>query len=192
MKTATLLLFMLASIAGYSQATTVYSRLTDKVGTVPASDTITGVVKVDTAYSSTYKYLRYIGTTNIANIFTNGSIGNYGWMYVYIPSDSIVAKVMSVAAVGDATLDTFRIQVDRSIIMTGSKPLKSIKAKDFSYTWQNDGGGAGYVNGVSIVSGTNFTIGKDDIVGTSQTTWQDPIIINAGGTSFLIIERKQP
>ena len=132
---------MLASIAGYSQATTVYSRLTDKVGTVPASDTITGVVKVDTAYSSTYKYLRYIGTTNIANIFTNGSISNYGWMYVYIPSDSIMAKVMSVAAVGDATLDTFRIQVDRSIIMTGSKPLKSIKAKDFSYTWQNDGGG---------------------------------------------------
>ena len=103
-----------------------------------------------------------------------------------------MAKVMSVAAVGDATLDTFRIQVDRSIIMTGSKPLKSIKAKDFSYTWQNDGGGVGYVNGVSIVSGTNFTIGKDDIVGTSQTTWQDPIIINAGGTSFLIIERKQP
>lgn len=183
---------MLCAVIVNSQSTTLYSRLTNKTGTVPSSDTITGVVKVDTAYSSTYKYLLYISTTNIANTFPNGAIGTYGWMYIYIPSDSILAKVMSVAAIGDATLDTFRIQVLTPVVMTGSKALKSIKAKDFSYSWQNDGGGTGYINGISIVNGTNFSISKSDVEGTTQTTWQDPIIINAEGTSFLIIERKQP
>lgn len=192
MKKAIFLLLMAATCASFSQGTTVYRRITNTIGTVPASDTILGVVKVDTAYSSTYKYLRYIGTTNIANTFPSGAIGQYGWMYIYIPSDSILAKVMSVAAIGDATLDTFRIQVATAITMTGSKAFKSIKAKDYSYTWQNDGGAGGYVNGVSIVNGTRFSISKSDIEGTSQTVWQEPIIVNGEGTSFLIVERKQP
>lgn len=189
MKQIALALLLIASYAATSQQT-VYRRITASTETIPSSDTLTGVVKVDTAYSSTYKYLRYIGTTNLANVFTAGSIGNAGWMYVYIPSDSILAKVMSVAAIGDATLDTFRIQVDRAIVMTGSKAFKSIKAKDYSYSWQNDGGAVGYVNGVAVVTGTSFAISKEDIAGTSQTTWQEPVIVSAQGTSFLVIERK--
>ena len=161
--------------------------------TIPASDTITGTVKVDSAYNSNYKYLKYVGTTNLSNVFQSGAIGEKtGWMYLYIPSDSILAKVVSVAALGDATLDTFRIQVDRAITITGSKAIKSIKAKDYGYSLQNDGGADGRANNVVIKTGETLGIRLIDIQGTAPTNWQEPVIVSAGQTSFLIIERKAP
>jgi hypothetical protein len=193
MKKGLLFIILLCALSVNAQTVTqtVIRRITNTSGTIPSSDTITGVVKIDTAYSATYKYLRYIGTTNIANTFPSGAIGAYGWMYVYVPSDSCLAKVLSVAAVGDATLDTFRIQVDRIMPFTGSKALKSIKAKDFSFTLVNDGSNTGYTNNVALKAGEFLNMPNSAIAGTgSQSTWQEPVIINATGTDFYILERK--
>ena len=191
MKKLIFIILTLSALSASSQLT-VIRRITSQVGTIPASDTLTGTVKVDTAYSSTYKYLKYIGTTNLANTFPSGAIGTNGFMYLYIPSDSILAKVITVTAIGDAIVDTFRVQVDRVITITGSKAIKSIKAKDFGFSLQNDGGADGRVNNVVIKTGETLGIKLADIQGTSGTAWQEPVIVSAGQTSFLIIERKAP
>lgn len=191
MKKVLSLLLLFASLAAVSQQT-IIRRITTTSGTIPQSDTLTGVVKIDSAYSSTYKYLRYIGATNIANTFKNGTIGDYGWMWIYVPSatSNYFAKVLSVSAVGDATLDTFRIQVDRVMAFTGSAAFKSMSNKLYGYSAQNDGGATGTANGVNIINLETFGLNKDDIAGTSQTPWQEPVKIVATTTSFLIIERK--
>lgn len=196
MKKIIFLILTLSAFVAEAQTNTtltVIRRATNQVTTIPASDTLTGVVKVDTAYSSAYKTLRYIGTTNVALTFPSGAIGATGWMYLYIPSDSILAKVMSVTPVGDATADTFRIVVDRVVTMTGSKAIKSIKAKDFMYSYQNDGSNNGRANNVVVQPGESLTMTNAFIAGTgSSSTWQEPVIISAGQTDFLILERKAP
>lgn len=193
MKKLIFILTTLISLYADSQSLTVYRRATNQVTTIPASDTVAGKLYTDSAYSSTYKYLKYIGTTNLNNVFPSGSIGNYGWMYVYIPSDSVFAKVIGLTTVGDATIDTFRIQVDRAVTGIYNKAFKSIKAKDFSYSFINDGSLDGRANNVVIKAGESSTMSNADIQGTNgSSTWQEPVIISAGQTDFLIIERKAP
>lgn len=186
------LLFSAITTIAQNTTLTVIRRLTNQTGTIPASDTSQGVVKVDTSYNSNRKYLRYIGTTDMRLTFPSGAIGNLGWMYIYIPSDSIIAKVMSVTQVGDATIDTFRIEVNTAISMTGSKGFKSCKAKDYGYSFTNDGSLDGRANNVVVKSGESISSSLSDIQGTSGATWQEPVIISAGQTDILIIERKAP
>lgn len=186
-----LILFLFATLSVSAQQTTI-RRITDRTETIPSSDTLTGIVKIDSNYSSTYKFLQYIGTTNIANTFPSGATGVNGWMWIYVPAATAnyFAKVLSVSAVGDATLDTFRIQVDRVMVFTASQPFLSMTNKLYGYSFQNDGGATGTANGVNIINLEAVTMSRQDIEGTSNNPYQDPVKIAATTTSFLIIERK--
>jgi hypothetical protein len=191
MKKTLFALFLFATLTAVSQQT-VIRRITTTTGTIPASDTVQGLVKIDSSYSSTYKYLRYIGTTNIANVFQSGAVGANGWMWIYVPSatSNYFARVISVAAVGDAALDTFRIQVDRVMVFTASAGFKSITNKLYGYSFQNDGGDTATANDVDILNLETVSMTQSDISGTSNTPYQEPIKIVATTTSILIIERK--
>lgn len=192
MKKILFIAILFASFAASAQTLTVIRRATSQITTIPASDTIQGKLYTDSAYNTNCTYLKYIGTTNLANVFVGSSIGKYGWMYVYIPSDSVLAKVITCVAIGDATIDTFRLQVDRAVPAIVNKAFKTIKAKDYGYSFQNDGSANGYANGVVIKTNEAVTMTMQAIEGTSQTPWQEPVIINATATDFLIVERKAP
>lgn len=189
-----LILFLFASLATSAQQT-VIRRITTTTGTIPQSDTVaTGLVKIDSAYSTTYKYLRYIGTTNIANTFPNGAVGTNGWMWVFVPTatSNYFARVLSVAAVGDATLDTFRIQVDRVMVFTGAAGIgfKSITNKLYGYSAQNDGGDTATLNDIDFLNLETIGLSQQDIAGTNNTPYQEPVKVVATTTSILIVERK--
>ena len=185
MKQLLLILLTFTCIGLSAQNTTVLRRITNTSGTIPASDTLVGRVKTDST-DATYKTLRYTGTVNISTLFPNANIGTGGYYWIYIPSDSILARVMSVTQVAT---DTFKIVVDRTVAGLNNKAAKTVKSKLYAYEYLNDGSANGRANNIVIEPTEKITMPFAWISGTG-INWQEPVIINAAGTDFLILEKK--
>lgn len=174
---------------GYSnsnaQSTTVFRRITGMVSTIPQPDTLAGKVWTDSAFS-TYKVLKYIGTEPLQQIWKDYSIGKQGYSWIYLPSDSLVARVMSVEKTGVS--DTFSITLDRSAPGIVNKPLKKIVCNVFAYSLYNDGDTTGTVNSVKVKKQTKLDFPFEWVQGTG-IPYQEPLLINATLTDFLVIEK---
>jgi hypothetical protein len=181
------LIFMMLLIAGMcadAQQTTIIRRIKSKTETTPASDTIQGKVWTDSTYVN-YSVLRYVGKVNLDSLWKKSNRGSTGYSWVYIPASAVVAKVMDVRKTG---VDTFSVSVDRRVPGIVNQPIKSIVERVYAYTLHNDGDTTGTINGVIIKNGQQLDFPYSWLSGTNAY-WQEPLIVGAPLTDFLIIEK---
>lgn len=184
MKNIITILFLFTALTISAQSTTVYRNIVNTKATVPASDTMTGKVYTDSS-DTEYKTLLYTGTTNLTALFKRGDIGKNGFMWIYIPDSSFVAKVMAVSSVGT---DSFSVTLDRRAVGMVNRSAKSINGKVYSYIISNYGGANGVINGAVLPQNTPLYLPYAWINGTG-TLWQEPIVINATGTAVFVTEK---
>ena len=160
-------------------------RITGKE-TVPRSTVLNGTVTTNTNRSDV---LDYSGTSDLDSIFSQAKTGLAGCMYIFIPANDLLIQVLYVTK-DPATPNTYTIFLASAAAGVSGATAYSVEANLISYSYINDGGGNGTVNGVTVEDGTGFESQPSGRSISGDTLWKKPVYINGTGTSFLVYESK--
>lgn len=158
-------------------------RLSGATNTIPA---YTSAVGTFTTSTSDNKALLYTGADALNTIFPPQDMYGDGKKWIYAPSAGLnkIARVIGLSE----TAAGFTIYVDRPMTTSGAAiAFKYIDANLLGYSLTNDGGGNGLLNDRLILDGE--TVNEPQLSPASaRTNFQDPVIVDANSTSFLITE----
>ncbi len=157
-------------------------RITNTVGTIPNFTALAGTVTRSTANST---ILIYDGSNDIATIMPQGSIGlnnSTFWLYV-IGVSPFVARVIGIYKNDD---ENYSISLDRAMGAVTGGACAYVRA-GVQYSYLNDGGADGTVNGVTIKNGEGNNYSPYEKY-SNRPLLQPVSYVVATSTDFLINE----
>ncbi len=160
-------------------------RITGAINTIPALGTVlNGTV---TQSSADARALLYSGTSDMDDLYPPQQMYGDGNRWIYIPDST--PSLARVTGLAQTSSTTFTLCVDRDLTGASGSTAYPITGDLLGYSYTNDGGADGTVDGVSILDGE--TISKTQLAPAgSRVTFQDVVLVDAGGTDFLIDETK--
>lgn len=180
---------------------TTERRITAATNTIPAYTALNGTV---TTSASDTTVLLYSGTSNWDTIFhlpaapatlspnpfsTSANSRSHqdrvSDIWIYVPSATV--KLARVIGFTYLTTNSWALQLDRDISGAAGAACNYVVANLLSYFWLNDGVADGSVNGVTVQVGEYDNAPQLAPAG-SRVTFQDPLVIVATSTDFLIRE----
>ncbi len=170
-------------------------NINDEVSTIPAGVDITGTLTTDTNEDTV---LQYSGTTNLQDFLDNnnnpvglngGNTGlNGGYTYLYLAGKSpYIFKISGINYISESgSTFNYAITVDKAASGVSVSSFQIIFGNLTGYSYSNDGGADGTIDGVTIPDGVanNFLPYEYTPVGKLKT----PVVCDATGTNFLVVE----
>lgn len=160
-------------------------RITDIIDTIPALGTVlNGTVTQSTADA---RALLYSGTSDMNSLYPPQQMYGDSNRWIYIPDST--PSLVRVTGLAQTSSTTFTVYVDRDIAGASGSTAYPITGDLLGYSYTNDGGATGTVDGVDITDGE--TVSKTQLAPAgSRVTFQDVVLVDATGTDFLIDETK--
>ncbi len=176
-------------------------RITGTINTIPAMTSISGAV---TQSGADTNLVIYTGSGNWFAIFNmpatpptltpnpiaitpteHQDLQSKIWVYI-TGATPLLARVIGITQI-DAT--TWQLKLNKAATGIGAANLNYIVANLLGYTWLNDGGATGKINGVNVLDGENG--GEPQLApSNNRALFQDAILVDATSTDFLIQENR--
>lgn len=155
-------------------------RITDTVGTIPNYTALVGTVTSNTDAT----VLTYEGSNDIANVYTEGKLGENSTMCIYVPDATPkIGKVIGIYKNGDQDWSIF---LESSMTGASSDTCAWVPAS-ITYGYTNDGGASITVDGVEIMDGEYNNFPAYDKY-SNRSKFHNPVYVDATGGNVLITE----
>lgn len=148
--------------------------------TIPAPTSLAGTVTTDTVTT----VLIYSGSEDILDYVNEGNNGQQGFCYIYVPSGTPkLSKILGCYLNEDGTIS---ITVQTAIPGLSGAACDLVIANLSGYSWLNNGGADGTVDGITVSDGeyNNINPTKENSMGQCQL----PVYVVATSTSFYVTE----
>lgn len=160
-------------------------RITGTVGTIPNFTPLSGTTVTSQTDTTV---LISTGTDDLETLMYEGGIGLDSNYWIYCPAGT--PKISKIIGLYQISLSsgtyTFHIQLDRAMTGLSASACNFVKA-GIAYSYLNDGGASGTVNGVTILNGEGNTYSPYDKY-SNRPKLQPVSYVDASGTDFLINE----
>lgn len=159
---------------------TTIRRITNTVSTIPAPTSLAGTVTTDTVTT----VLIYSGSADILDYVNDGNNGQQGFCYIYVPTATPkLSKILGCYLNED---DTISITIQTAMAGLSGAECDLVMANLSGYSWLNDGGSNGEIDGVTVEDGEHNNVNptKENSMGQCQL----PVYVVGTGTDFLVTE----
>lgn len=163
---------------------TINRRITGVTGTIPNYTVLTGTVTTNSIDNKTYNYS---GSNDIATIYVDWKTGTGGNMYIFVPDAA--AKLAKVISIGQVADNSWTIRTDSTVTGASASTANYVEANLVAYSFVNDGGAIGIVDGVNVVYGEEGGSPQLNPSG-SRGEFFNPRLVNASVTDFYIQETR--
>ncbi len=154
------------------------------IDTIPASAALSGTVTTSTSDSTV---LVYTGTVDLPTVYKAPLYATSLWIYVAVGTPKVV-QVTGISFISLVTgTYTFAIQLAEAMTGASASTILTVNADLLGYSFKGDGGAAFTANGISMPNGTVISEPQLALAG-SRVTFHPPVLINASGTSVLVVE----
>lgn len=162
-------------------------RITGTVGTIPNYTPLSGTTVTSQTDTTV---LISTGTDDLEDIMFKGGIGLDSVYWIYCPAATPkIAKIIGlykISETGTPTVYSFNIQLEEPMTGLSGDACNFVKA-GIAYSYLNDGGASGTVNGVTIKNGEGATYAPYEKYSNRQKL--HPVAyVDASATDFLIVE----
>ncbi len=159
-------------------------NISSTVGTIPQGTSMSGKVTTNASDSTKLDYTAG-NNTELAALINDGNDNWGGYTYLYAPDGT--PKIRRLLGFAQLTSTTATITLDAAMTGLSSDSFQIINTPLYGYSYLNNGGSNGSVDGVVVKDGEGVSIPPSDVdsgIGELKT----PVYVDASATNFSIIE----